>query len=144
MKIEGKIVRDAKRKLELHIGKRDIAYAQRKEHATCAAARALTRELGALSARVGRSKTYVQFPQGWVRYETPAALRLAIMVFDKGGTFDPDTYILSPPHKGQGLGEREDQPRGPHKGKRNPRHVFSGVRAALIRGDYYESNAGRK
>lgn len=143
MKIHGKKVVDARRALELHIGKRDINGARKKEHTSCAAARALIRELGAMSALVGRSKTYVEFKAGWVRYATPAALRLAVMVFDRGGQFEPDTYVLLPPHKGQRLGDRENQPRGKGNGTRNPGHIFKGVRAALIRGEYHQHDEDR-
>lgn len=143
MKINGKPVRDARRKLELHIGKRDIEFADKKNHATCAAARAITRELGALSALIGRSKTYVEFDSGWTRYSTPNSLRLAVLIFDRGGKFEPDTYILSPANKAHRLGARQNQPRGPHNGKRNPRHVFKGVRAALIRGEYHAHDEDR-
>ncbi len=144
MKINGKRVVDARKNLELHIQKRDIAGAAKKRHESCAAARAIVRELHAMSALVGRSKTYVEFSKGWVRYSTPTSLRLAVMVFDKGGTFEPDTYILRPPQKGHELGARGGQSRGNHEGKRNPRHAFSGVRAALIRGEYHQAEKANR
>lgn len=95
--LEGKPIVNAKKPLALHITERDIKGADNKEPSHCAAARALCREHHAKEVRVHLGRIYVRSNEGnWVRYLTPKALRTEIISFDRGGSFEPGEFRLTP------------------------------------------------
>ncbi len=136
MKIDGKPVINATKKIILHISPRDVAQGNNKDPGSCAAARACIRELGAKAARVHLGRTYVKFDDKWLRFGTSHALRTEIVAFDRGGKFSPGTYYISPlqpSHRpaGRRLGSVKTKvkiARKTHR-KRAKIHIVSGVRA---------------
>lgn len=96
MKLSGAAVADAEAPLPLKITKADVRQGALKNATSCAAARALC-NAGFTEARVHVARTYVKTKKGnWLRYSTPPALRAEIIAFDRGGTFEPGEYQLSP------------------------------------------------
>jgi hypothetical protein len=86
MRINGKRVVDARVNLHISVSKQDARLGKNKDPAKCAAARAIVRTLAdAKGARVHLGRTYVEYPDKWVRYRTPGSLRLEIVSFDRGG-----------------------------------------------------------
>jgi hypothetical protein len=129
-KFENLPVVDAKSPVVITITKNDIERADRKEPADCALARACRRELHAKEARIHLGTTYLRMNEGnWVRYRTSAALRTEIIAFDRGGTFEPGEYRLTPKPPSQKLGaDRRDGPRLKRGKPRRPPHIVTGVR----------------
>lgn len=77
---------DAKRPLTLHINPADCKGADPQRPSTCAAAKAIKRELQAIDCRVHLSRVYIRQNDGnWQRYRTPKSLRTEIVAFDRGG-----------------------------------------------------------
>lgn len=107
--IDGKPIIDATKPVELEIGPRDIAKADRKEPLDCAVARAGRRCLGAKEVRVHLSRIYIRFGDGsWQRFVTPKSMRTDIIAFDRGGSFPPGTFTLEPPkHSQKNTGARK-------------------------------------
>jgi hypothetical protein len=103
MEINGKPVEDATSPLKVIITPRDCSLGQVKNPATCAVSRAIVRGYKCISARVHVSKTYIEFNNRWVRYQTPEALTYEIRAFDRGGRFEPGDYMLVPVSPGQTL-----------------------------------------
>jgi hypothetical protein len=132
MKIDGMKVVDAKRKFSVVIRRGDVASADKKAPATCAAAKALSRLPKVSEARVHLSRTYLQIGNRWVRYRTPLALRAEIIAFDRGGTFDAGVYKLETIHDDARLGKRRkrypETGRKPTAGNRGKNHRMTGVR----------------
>lgn len=129
MKINGLIVKDADKNLNITISPTDVKKGVNKNPSSCAAALALKRKLHCTDARVHIGRTYVKFKDHWVRYHTPRSLRSEIIAFDRGGSFDPGEYVLlkiQPSHK---LGKRQgsDKPTK-HRIKRAKPHHVSGIR----------------
>lgn len=138
MRIAGKKVVDARGKLTLSITQRDCDKGNTKDPAACAAALALIRQTHAKSARVHLGRVYVDNGTHWTRYSTPKSLRTEIVAFDRGGTFEPGDYVLTPMPPAQQLGAHYGGVH--HKKKRTNRkiariqhHVTSGVRHALAK-----------
>jgi hypothetical protein len=95
--IDGLPVVDAKRPVRITVTKNDVAKADTKHPENCAAARACVRDLHALEARVHLARVYIRMNQSnWQRYQTPQILRSEIIAFDRGGTFEPQDFILEP------------------------------------------------
>lgn len=135
--IDGKPVLDAKRPITLNITKGDIDKADRKEPADCAVARACRRELHAKEVRVHLARIYVRMNDGnWQRFMTPKAMRSEIIAFDRGGSFEPGEFVLTPPTgrdvasgKRQGKTPKFKQARyNPNRKKRRAPHVVTDVR----------------
>lgn len=87
MRINGKKVVDASAPLKIEITSRDAALGKTKDPGGCAAARAIVRgykDDGAKAARVHLGRTYVEYPDKWVRYKTPNSLKAEIVSFDRG------------------------------------------------------------
>ena len=136
MKIEGKKVIDAKRPLVLSITPKDVAKGKKRAPDCCAAAQACVRQLKADQARVFLSRVYVEFPDKWVRYSTPPALRTEIVSFDRGHRFEAGDYRLAPLQPTVALGKKRRNGRDykggkktPQRGNRMKQHVTTGVRA---------------
>lgn len=100
MEINGKKVVDASKPITIHITPRDAVEGANKNPSSCAAARAVKRDVvDCVSARVHIGRVYVETATKWLRYSTPPALRTEIIAFDRGGTFAPGDYKLAVPEK---------------------------------------------
>lgn len=101
MKIDGKHVVDAKRRLLLKIMRSDIKAAQIKSPKACVAAQACVRRPEVQEARVHLSRVYLKTKKGrgfqWTRFITPGPLKQEIIAYDRGGSFEPGTYELLVP-----------------------------------------------
>lgn len=132
LKIEGKKVKDAKKRLQITITPQDVKYGAKKDANFCAAAMALMRQEGCDEAKVHATRTYVKKAGQWFRYETPPALRSEVVAFDRGGTFEPGEYELIPPRPSQVQGMRAK--RAPSQSRHEPpktrrkQHITTGVR----------------
>lgn len=131
--IDGLPVIDAKKPLELHIIMDDIRKADRKHPDACAVANACYREIHATEARVHLGRVYVKTTADkWVRYITPKSLRQEIITFDRGGVFEPGTYVLHKPQPSHQLGKQKPgRIAGKKVGakKRRSPHVVTNVRS---------------
>lgn len=139
MEINGKRVVDATKPISIHITKRDTTEGDNKNPSSCAAARAVKREIpDCVNARVHIGRVYVETPKQWIRYNTPDALRTEIVAFDRGGSFAPGQYKLQVPEKRDYRDARKNRPSGtqtsPAKKRRQilvakvKRHEVAGVR----------------
>lgn len=143
MKINGKKVVDPKRRITLVITPNDVGRGLVKNPNSCAAAKACVRQLGAISARVHATRTYIEFPEKVERYMTPASLRTEIVSFDRGYRFVPGIYHLAPlPPTQRGTRKQRATAPGvirnkkkgtpgpnPNKGRRMPPKKTEGIRA---------------
>lgn len=113
MEINGKKVVDATSKVKILITKRDATEGDNKNPSSCAAARAVKRDIPeCISARVHIGRVYVEQKDKWVRYFTPDALRTEIIAFDRGGTFQSGEYELKLPSKTETEAARKDYRKG--------------------------------
>jgi hypothetical protein len=137
MKINGKRVVDATRPLTIEVTARDAAAGKRNDPGGCAAARAIMRgyrDSGVSQARVHLGRTYIEYEDKWVRYNTPAALKTEITSFDRGAeaSYAAGTYNLAPIQPSNRFGVKRSGPSG-RRGKRphivRIRHQIEGVRA---------------
>jgi hypothetical protein len=111
MEINGKKVVDATKLLRIEITKQDAERGRNKDPGGCAAALAIVRSFkkeGAKAARVHLGRIYVEYPDKWVRYKTPAGLKTEIVSFDRGRSskFMEGTYGLQPIPPTDRLGAR--------------------------------------
>src|SRR5258707_9669289 len=94
--IDGLPVLDAKQAITIEVTAADVAKADIKKPEGCAAARAITRGLHALEARVHLGRVYVKTNKDhWIRFMTPKNLQSEIIAFDRGGSFEPGDYTVS-------------------------------------------------
>lgn len=135
--IDGKPVFDAKKPLILKVNANDVAKADPKEPADCAVARACRREMHAKEVRVHLGRVYVRMNEGnWTRYLTPKAMRQEIITFDRGGSFEPGEFTLSPPMSRAATGKQQGTSRrkykngssNPNRKKRPAPHIVTNVR----------------
>lgn len=142
MKINGVEVKDADEKLVVKITKDDVRKGSLKNANACAAANALCRQEHCDEARVHFSRAYIRKGKKWLRFGVPPALRNEIIAFDRGGTFEPGEYILSPvqptvrldrptPKRYDNVKVKAHRPGAGNRVKR-PYHVASGVRAKMM------------
>lgn len=134
-KIDGIPVKDALRAITLEIDRKDISGADRKKPETCVAAAACHAHLGKVKdVRVHLSRIFILREKAafWERYETPKALRAEIIAFDRGGRFEPGTFVLvPPPDKARRGGARKvsgDRGKAASKRAKAMRHMTAGVR----------------
>lgn len=139
MKIAGVPVKDADDKIVLKITKADVRWGAKKNSDSCAAAKALCRQESCEAAKVHMSRAYIKKGGKWLRFAVPDALRNEVLAFDRGGTFEPGEYTLTPVQPTVRLGaDKRDRPKGrSHKSKgknkiRQPYHIVSGVRARMV------------
>lgn len=126
---------DAEESVLLTISRKDARHAIPRDPMHCAAALACKRQLHASDAVIMRSTLYVNVGTKkkpvWVRYQTPPSLSREIVALDRGGTFEPGTYKLTPfPPKGR-LGARPFKNRGTKNGEgKTPayRHITTNIR----------------
>lgn len=122
---------NAKRKLKIDITPRDIKSANRKSPSSCVVSQACKGMEHIKEIRTHLSRTYVRSNEGnWVRYMTPRSLRDEIIAFDRGGSFEPGTYVLEPPPKNrEATGKRQGSNKRKKTGRRRrSAHVISNVR----------------
>jgi hypothetical protein len=136
MQINGKKVIDASEPLKITITPRDAALGKTKDPGACAAARAIVRgyrDDGAKAARVHLGRTYVEFGDKWVRYQTPDTLRAEIISFDRGATpeFMAGDYKLLRPAPSGRLGARP--PETKIAGPKATRHKLHAARKKIAR-----------
>lgn len=136
MAINGLPVKDATKKLVLHITPKDIERGNTKNAGMCAAALACKRQLDVEDARVHIGNIYIKQKDHWLRYQTPRSLRAEIIAFDRGGKFMPGDYTVSPHSPNERLEARrkkasrwqgsgpKDKPKKPSK----KRHQVLGIR----------------
>lgn len=139
MTINGKPVMDGVASKKLVIKPDDIDHAKTKSASGCAAAVAIRRQFKVKGARVYLSRTFMEHPSVWVRYNTPASLRAEIISFDRGyRNWKGGEFTLRPPSPGQLAGAREKarkkaeakgEPRDPSHAKIH-RYTPKGVRRA--------------
>lgn len=125
MEIAGKKVVDAKGALRISISKQDASKGKTKDPAACSAARAIVRTIkDCKSARVHLGRTYIEFPDKWVRYKTPEALKTEIVSFNRGGNaeYTQGDYTLYAPSPADKLGVRK-KPDGKTSGKKRRAHI---------------------
>ena len=133
MKIQGIEVVDADKPVVLHIRDADTKTGK-KDPEKCAAAKAACRIPGVVEARVYRTRTFLlmQNKQGkkqWKRYQTPDSIRNEVIAFDRGGSFEPDDYVMKPVAERDRLGATYKRYKpGKRKGKRPTPHVVKGIR----------------
>lgn len=140
--LDGLPVTDAKHPLELHIKARDCDNGDPKRPETCAAARAIRREYGAIDVKVHLSRVYVRQNKGnWMRYFTPEPLQREIVAFDRNGTFEPGVYTLQAPtphavtNRGRRTGSKPKK-KSRRNGVRRVRMVTKNIRNGPAYGDH--------
>jgi hypothetical protein len=126
---------DATETVLIEVTKRDVnsELAERQSPSSCLLARACKRDMEAVQVRVHLTRIYVLKDKQWHRFIASRNLETEIVVFDRGGDFQPGQYLLRRPQKSQQLGAARAAPRkprksGPHKSPYLPRHVFENVR----------------
>lgn len=125
--IDGLPIIDAKHPVVLKITEGDCARADRKEANDCVVARAIRRTLHAREVRVHLSRVYIRTNAGnWQRFSTPRNLRQEIVAFDRGGSFSPGEFKLTPVQPsarltGKRTGGKNSGPYGGRK-KTNPNY----------------------
>jgi hypothetical protein len=143
MKIQGTQVKDATKPIILTITKDDVRSGAKKNSNSCAAANALCRQEGCEAAKVHMARAYIKKGKTWYRFAVPAPLRNEVLAFDRGGTFEPGEYILTPVQPSIRLGKPHsstpdlrtyaERKGKPSKNKRKRAyHVVSGVRARMV------------
>lgn len=133
MEINGKRVVDATKPISIHITKRDTTDGDNKNPSSCAAARAVKRDVPeCVNARVHIGRVYVETPKQWVRYETPDALRTEIVAFDRGGQFQPGNYKLGVPAKRDYQAEKKS-PSGVSGARKDPSRKRNKVLVAKVK-----------
>lgn len=126
--IDGLPIIDATESLDLCVNKEDISRSRSKNPAECAAAKAISRQLHT-EVRVHVSRTYVKKGKHWERYNTPQSVAREIISFDRGASFTPGDYTLSPVSESNRLGTyRGKSSKGNGKKRRKPRIVTAGIR----------------
>ena len=128
-----KSVKDAKRPLSLHVSSVDVKGSQSKSHNHCALAVACMRAKKPLGVIASRSRLYVINKQGVaLRYYTPPNARRELTSFDRGASFAPGVYTMTPPNEADQLGKKHKRPSGPRKTKvPTRRKLIDDIRVAL-------------
>lgn len=132
MKIDGKIVRNARKRMKIEILPADIRSASKKKPECCAVANACMRQMPIKEIRVHLSRVFMKGKDGtWTRFLTPKNLRTEIVAFDRGGEFEPGTYLLSKPNPAKTTGKRYGtKTNDTVRRNKRKRHVTANVRPA--------------
>lgn len=130
-------VTDAKSDALVHVTKRDVDWASKKNHSHCALARACEAMVGVDAAIISRATAYLVYGKVAIRYRLPTATINEVVAFDRGGDFMPGEYLLKAPGKSAKLGAGRNRPSGRHS--KNPtkrrRYAFTqGIRSRLVKG----------
>ena len=96
--IDGLPVRNLTKRINLTISEQDCRRGSRKAPGSCAAALALVRQIPDVSeARVHINRVFLKVGNRfWLRGKATGALRTEVVSFDRGGTFEPGEYVISP------------------------------------------------
>jgi len=96
--IKGLPIVNATLPIYLVITSEDIANGIRKDPTSCAAAVAFKRQHRVTEILMHRSRAYIKYDymDAWVRGAVPKSLSNEQIVFDRGGDFQPGTYVFSP------------------------------------------------
>ena len=106
-KLTGLPIYDAREPISFTVTKRDINRGGIQEPESCALALACKREHNYRDVRIHMKYSYILEKDHWVRYRTPSSVAREIVVFDRGGAFDPGEYTLTVPYKSDRLGQRK-------------------------------------
>ena len=143
MQIDGLPVTDATKPITIKITNSDVRLSHKKQPGACAAAKCCMRQMGVKAARVHVGRSYLQIGNKWMRYLTSPQLRQEIIAFDRGGTFEPGEYRLTPlqpSHKATGKrygGEAATPSRKPKK--RRSYHIVRAIRSRGTVGAKYDA-----
>ena len=133
-KLDGLPIYDAVEPISFTVTKRDISKGGVKEPDSCAMALACKREYHSKDVRIHINYSYVLEKDHWVRYRTPNSVAREIVVFDRGGAFDPGEYTLLVPFKSDRLGKIKQT--GKHLSKRVSHkryiHITANVRTRPV------------
>lgn len=137
--LNGLPVVDAATNKQVHISVKDAENkVGRKEPGDCVLAKTCVRELESPEVLVHRSRAYVQRTKNgkkfWERYLLSTSLRNETTAYDRGGSFEPDDYVLLAPPETHKLGLKRSNSasskrRGAHHSK-GLRHPVKNVRVA--------------
>lgn len=114
------------------VNKADVRGSKSMDPRSCAAALAISREYKT-QAIVHISRTYVKSEDGkaWIRYKTPESISREITSFDRGHSFEPGEYYVTPLPASERLGaytHKSGQRNGAGNQKRMPQHKTVMVR----------------
>ena len=129
-----KTVTDGSRDIEINVGDRDIANAQRRKHPECALAVACKREYQVKGIIVALSVAYlITKDDEAIRYMVPQSARNEIIIYDRNGEFAPGVYHFLKPDRHHKIGVRSTRT-NPNKGKNGKskgryRHLTENVRS---------------
>jgi hypothetical protein len=135
----GAAIEDAGEDISLHVTKKDIGRAVRKEKRACALQKCLHRQFIVLDACVGKSMAFalvhVDLRLVYLRYVLSPEARQFLLDFDRGLPVKPGTYILRAPTGSYTLeaatkrGEKRPGRHQPKGGKitRRPRQLSKNV-----------------
>jgi hypothetical protein len=129
-----KTLTDGSKDIEINVGDKDIANAQRRKHPTCALAVACKREYQVKGIIVALSVAYlITKDDEAIRYMVPQSTRNEIIIYDRNGEFAPGSYHLSKPTGLERLGSKPHRV-NPNKGsngktKGRYRHLTENVRS---------------
>src|SRR5260370_30155616 len=123
MEIAGKKVVDARKPIVIEVTREDCRKGKTRDPAGCAAARSILHtDEKALSARVHRGMTYVEYEEKWVRYRTSSALSFELAVFDRGTGFEPGAYGLGVPSASHSIASERARLEGLPDNRKNRPH----------------------
>lgn len=134
--INGIPVQDAKRNFKVDVLPVDIKSASIKQPGNCAVARACKRELGVTEALVHLTRVYLLQGNRYIRYEAPRSMRDEIIAFDRGGRFEPTSFVLKPVPQDRRLGRKRqggtDDASYKKTGRKRSYHRTASVREAAV------------
>jgi hypothetical protein len=125
-------VEDATEDLTIVVTAADCRKGIAKNHTQCPGALAAGR--GADGAIISKRSAYVIKGRKAIRYRVPERLTREEVAVDRGGSFQPGTYVLSHPHKGERLTERKTGKTHNKSNRTSPSftpHLTEGMRTTL-------------
>lgn len=136
-KLQGQRIIDSECDVILIIEPSDVRRATSLDPLNCAAARALKRQLGVAEVCIMRARSYINYGSKdepvWTRYLTSEPLAREIVALDRGGHFEPGTYVIKAPTASQRLGthrngKNKNGRRTKNRAEPPHRHVTANVR----------------
>lgn len=133
-KLDGLPIIDAIMPISFKVTNRDIKRGGLQQPDSCAMALACKREYHYKDVRIHIHYSYILEKDHWVRYRTPNSVAREIVVFDRGGTFDPGEYTLLVPYKSDRIGAIKKLNKRSNKriAKRHYFHITANVRTRPI------------
>lgn len=126
---------DSNKSVSVSVSNNDNVSGKKKAATMCAMAKAVCREFKADGAIIGMSYSYIIKDNKAIRYTTPNTVSREITGFDRGHTFEPGEYQLSPISPSQRMGSRSGSDKSKstdHKPKRIV-HKTAKVRNMVIK-----------